>query len=166
MNIRKGTRRARAGLAATTACIAVGGVTLGAQAARAQSPLPLTPVLNCVVLSGTGVDIAYFGYTNTGPVSIAFPVGDFNQVFPGSADEGQPVVFDVGAYPKVFAVEFDPVVTPSISWLLNGLIATATAASPQCAPGITAPASGVSATGATLNGAVSPGGTDTTYTFE
>ena len=43
---------------------------------------------------------------------------------------------------------------------------TATVASPQCAPGITVPASGVSATAATLNGVVTPGGTDTTYTFE
>jgi hypothetical protein len=162
MNIRK----SRAALAGAAACIAVGGVTLGTQAAQAQAPLPLTPALDCVTNSGNGIFTAYFGYTNTGPVSIAFPVGDFNQVFPGSADQGQPVTFDIGAYPKVFAVEFDPVITPSVSWLLNGLTATADAQSPQCAPGLTVPASGVSATAATLNGVVTPGGTDTTYTFE
>ena len=166
MNIRKKSRAALAGIAA---CIAVGGVTLGAQAAQAQAPLPLTPTLDCVAVSGTGANqqfTAYFGYTNTGPVSIAFPVGDFNQVFPGSADEGQPTTFDIGAYPKVFTVTFDPAITSSVTWLLNGVAATATTASPQCAPGITVPASGVSATAATLNGVVIPGGTDTTYAFE
>ena len=164
MNIRK----SRAALAGIAACIAVGGVTLGAQAAQAAA-LPLIPTLDCVAVSGTGANqlfTAYFGYANTGPVSIAFPVGDFNQVFPGAADEGQPTTFDIGAYPKVFAVTFDPAVTSSVTWLLNGVGATATTALPQCAPGITVPASGVSATAATLNGVVTPGGTDTTYTFE
>jgi hypothetical protein len=41
-----------------------------------------------------------------------------------------------------------------------------TATSPQCTPGITTPATGVSGTAATLNGVINPGGTDTTYTFE
>ncbi|HTU05646.1 MAG TPA: hypothetical protein VMG13_08840, partial [Trebonia sp.] len=115
MNIRKG----RAALAGIAACFVLGGVTLGTQAAEAD-PLPLTPTLDCVVPSASGTFTAYFGYTNTGPVSIAFPVGDFNQVVPGIADQGQPVTFDVGAYPKVFAVPFDPVVTPVVSWVLNG----------------------------------------------
>jgi len=168
MNIRKG-RTALAGVAACCALGALGGVTLAAPAARAQAPLPVTPALDCVAITGTGANeivVAYFGYTNTGPVSIAFPVGDFNQVTPGDPDAGQPTTFETGAYPKAFAVSFDPAITPSVSWVLNGLTATASAASPQCAPGITTPASGVSATGATLNGVVTPGGTDTTYTFE
>jgi Putative Ig domain len=167
MNISKGSRRARAGLAAVGACLTVGGVTLGGQAAQAQSPLPLTPTLDCVTVdSAAGVDIAYFGYANTGPVSIAFGIGEDNQVLPGIADQGQPTVFNVGSYPAVFRVAFDPAITPSVSWILNGLIATASAASPPCAAGITAPASGVTATAATLNGVITPGGTDTTYTFE
>ena len=168
MNIRKG-RTALAGAAACCALGVLGGVTLAAPAARAQAPLPLTPALDCVAITGTGANeivVAYFGYTNTGPVSIAFPVGDFNNVAPGDPDAGQPTTFDTGAYPKAFAVSFDPVITPSVSWILNGLVATASAASPQCASGLTTPASGVSATGATLNGVVTPGGTDTTYTFE
>ena len=72
----------------------------------------------------------------------------------------------LGAYPKAFAVEFDPVISPAVSWILNGIVVTADSQSPQCASGITVPASGVSATAATLNGVVTPGGTDTTYTFE
>jgi hypothetical protein len=168
MNIRKG-RTALAGGAACCALGALGGLTLAAPAARAQAPLPLTPALDCVAITGTGANeivVAYFGYANTGPASIAIPVGDGNEIIPGDPDAGQPTTFGTGGYPKAFAASFDPAVTPSISWLVNGLIATASAASPQCAPGITTPASGVSATGATLNGVVTPAGTDTTYTFE
>jgi hypothetical protein len=161
MNIRK----SRAALAGTAACLVLGGAAIGTQAAQAD-PLPLTPVLDCVTSAGAGVYIAYFGYDNTGPVSIDFPVGDFNEVIPGDQFQGQPTTFNVGAYPNAFRVEFDPVITPNVSWILNGLIATATDASPPCSSGITAPASGVSATAATLNGVITPGGTDTTYTFE
>lgn len=165
MNISKGSRRARAGLAAVTVCIAVGGVTLGTQAAQAD-PLPLTPTLNCVAAAGGGADIAYFGYDNAGPVSISLALGDGNQVVPGILDQGQPIVFNVGSYPSVFRVEFNPVITPVVSWVLNGLEVDADDMSPQCSAGITAPASGVSATAATLNGVLTPGGTDTTYTFD
>jgi len=161
MNIRKG----RAALGGIAACLVLGGVTLGAQAAQA-APLPLQPTLDCVAQEAPGVLVAYFGYTNTGPVSIAFPIGDSNEVIPGDEDQGQPTTFDVGAYPKAFAVPFDPAISSSVSWILNGLIVTADSQSPQCASGITTPASGVTATAATLNGVVTPGGTDTTYTFE
>ena len=162
MNIRK----SRAALAGIAACAALGGVTLGTQAAEAQTPLPLIPTLDCVVTSSSGLMTAYFGYTNTGPDSITIPIGDNNGISPGEVDAGQPVTFDVGAYPKVFAVSFSPATFPVVTWELNGLLASASATSPQCAPGITAPASGVTATAATLNGVVTPGGTDTTYTFE
>jgi len=161
MNIRKG----RAALGGIAACLVLGGVTLGAQAAQAD-PLPLQPTLDCVAQEAPGVLVAYFGFTNTGTVSIAFPIGDANEVIPGDADQGQPTTFDVGAYPKAFAVPFDPAISSSVSWILNGLIVTADSQSPQCASGITTPASGVSATAATLNGVVTPGGTDTTYSFE
>jgi hypothetical protein len=51
MNIRK----SRAALAGVAACVAVGGVTFGTQAAQAQAPLPLTPALDCVTNSGNGI---------------------------------------------------------------------------------------------------------------
>jgi hypothetical protein len=162
MNIRK----SRAALAGIAACFVLGGVTIGTQAAQAQAPLPLTPALDCVTSAGDGVYIAYFGYDNMGPVSINIPVGDSNELIPGDPFQGQPTTFNVGAYPNVFRVEFDPVISSSVSWILNGLVVTATDQSPQCSAGITAPASGVSATAATLNGVVTPGGADTTYTFE
>ena len=99
-------------------------MTLGTRAAQAQTPLPLTPTLDCVVTSASGELTAYFGYTNTGPNSITIDIGDDNAIFPGIEDQGQPATFDVGAYPKVFAVPFDPVIFPAVSWTLNGLEAT------------------------------------------
>jgi hypothetical protein len=66
--------KSRAALGGIAACLALGGVTLGTQAAQAQTPLPLTPTLDCIVQTAT-VDIAYFGYTNTGSTSIAIPSG-------------------------------------------------------------------------------------------
>jgi len=161
MNIRK----ARAALAGIATCFVLGGVTLGAQAAQAD-PIPLTPTLDCVTQAAPGVLVAYFGYTNTGTVSIAFPIGDANEIVPGDPNEGQPTTFDVGSYPKAFAVEFDPDISSAVSWILNGFVVTADSQSPQCASGITTLASGVSATAATLNGVVIPGGINTTYTFE
>jgi hypothetical protein len=161
MNIRK----SRAALGGIAACLALGGVTLGTQVAHAD-PLPLTPTLDCVVQEASGVDVAYFGYTNTGTASISFPIGDANEVVPGDPNQGQPTTFDVGSFPKAFAVPFDPTITSAVSYLLNGFIVTADSQSPQCASGITTPASGVSATAATLNGVVIPGGIDTTYDFE
>ena len=54
----------------------------------------------------------------------------------------------------------------SISWSLNGLIATASATSPACDDALTAPASALTPTTATLNGAVTPYGEPTSYTFQ
>jgi hypothetical protein len=85
MNIRKG----RAALAGLGACCVLGGVTLGTQAAQAQSSLPLTPTLDCVVSTATGLT-AYFGYMNTGPDSITIDIGDNNGIAPGEVDAGQP----------------------------------------------------------------------------
>ena len=132
--------------------------------AAATGPVPS---LDCVAVSGDGSLVtAYFGYTNTTGVSANIPVGDDNQLIPGVAYQGQPTDFVPGAYPSVFSVTFNPIIVPAVGWILNGAEADANAGSPQCAPGTTAPASGVSATAATLNGVVTPGGTDASYAFE
>jgi hypothetical protein len=109
---------------------------------------------------------AYFGYNNTGPVQFNFAVGDGNQVAPGIVDAGQPTAFNVGNYPRVFPVQFDGFFIKEISWELNGATATASTSSPACSSGVTAPASGVGSTTATLNGVVTAQGEDRTYSFE
>ena len=137
--------------------------------AAASAAVPVTPFLDCVSFNGDQANpiyTAYFGYNNTGPVQFNFPVGDNNQVTPGSIDAGQPTAFNVGNYPRVFPVQFDGIFIKAVSWELNGETATASASSPACTSGVTAPASGVGSTSATLNGVVTPEGQDTTYSFE
>ena len=149
--------------------VAAGGCLLSGLAiavpADAATAGPV-PSLDCVATSGDGMVTAYFGYTNASGAVADIAVGDDNQVFPLAQDQGQPSEFATGSFPSVFTVTFDPVIFPTMSWILNGTEVDASATSPQCAPGTTAPASGVSATAATLNGVITPGGTDTQYTFE
>ena len=156
-------------LRALLAAVAISLTLLSLVSAAASAAVPLTPFLDCVHFNGdpaNPVYTAYFGYNNTGAVQFNFAVGDNNQVFPGGADQGQPTAFNVGNYPRVFAVQFDGVFIPNVTWDLNGLAASASVSSPACAAGVTTPASGVDATSATLNGVVAPDGQDTTYSFE
>jgi hypothetical protein len=157
-------RRPRVALSAFAACCTVCGLAVAVPAdAAASGPVP---VVDCVATSATtGETIAYFGYANAGAV-VTVGVGAGNQLFPVAADEGQPTEFLSGTYPRVFAVTFSELVTPTVSWILNGQQADASAASPQCAPGTTTPASDVTGTTATLNGVVNPDGNDVHYTFE
>ncbi len=157
-------RRGRVALGAFAGCCAVCGLAVAVPAdAAATGP---APTVDCVATSAAnGVDTAYFGYVNTGS-AITLDIGDSNEVVPGDQYQGQPTDLVSGAYPSVFYVTFDPVITPSVSWILNGQAATASSASPQCDPGTTTPASGVTDTAAALNGVVNPNGTDVTYEFE
>ncbi|HUN31593.1 MAG TPA: Ig domain-containing protein [Trebonia sp.] len=156
--------RLRAAMAAGFGGCLLCGLAIAVPAdATATGPVPS---LDCVVVSSNGLVTAFFGYTNEAGTSYSLPVGDDNQVFPLSPEQGQPTDFVPGSYPSTFSVTFNPVIFPTLSWILDGQEVDASAASPQCAPGTTAPASGVSATAATLNGVVTPGGLDATYQFE
>jgi len=157
-------RRGRAALGAFAGCCVVCGLAV-AVPADAASTGPV-PVVDCVATSpATGLVTAYFGYVNTGS-AVTLTVGDGNEVIPGDPFEGEPTDLLSGSYPSVFYVAFDPVIAPTVSWVLNGQVATASTASPQCDPGTTTPASDLTDTAATLNGVVNPNGTDVTYTFE
>jgi hypothetical protein len=158
------TRRLARSLAVVQV-IAAATIALSALPASA-SPLPLTPNLDCIVSHPDGTVTAYFGYINSNPVSIAFPIGDFNQVMPGSADQGEPTVFNVGSYPSVFQLTFDPTITPTVSWLLNGMIATASPTSTQCLAATTGAASALTPTTATLGALINPRGEPTAYHFD
>ncbi|MFC4034100.1 Ig domain-containing protein [Streptomyces polygonati] len=146
--------------------VTVTGAALVAGSASAAGAGTLAPYLNCVTADPTGVVTAYFGYDNTTGTQSTIPIGDNNQLFPVSPSQGQPTVFDKGNYPQVFSVTFDPKVFPAVAWILNGQEADASAAGPVCANGVSSPATGITATGATLTGVVVPSGADTTYAFE
>jgi hypothetical protein len=127
----------------------------------------LTHYVDCVAYDPQSqVYVAYFGFDNTSTAQFTLPVGDTNYVYPGSAYAGQPTEFDPGNYPRVFSVEFDNYYITSVVWSLDGVDVAASASSPSCTAGTTAPASDVTTDGATLNGVVEPEGLDTTYRFE
>jgi hypothetical protein len=127
----------------------------------------LTHYVDCVAYDPQSqIWTAYFGFDNTSTAQFTLPVGDSNYVYPGSSYAGQPTEFDPGNYPRVFSVEFDNHFITSVVWSLDGVEVTATASSPSCTAGTTAPASDVTSTSATLNGVVEPDGLDTTYRFE
>src|SRR6185437_11441614 len=161
-------RRGTVGRPALVAALAAGAALVPAVPAHANAPLPLTPFLDCVTSSADPARpyTAYFGYNNTGPVPLSFPVGDFNNTFPGSQDSGQPTGYDSGNYPRAFSAVFDGAFIPTLTWELNGIEVSASANSPRCTSGITAPASDLTSTAAMLNGAVVPDGVGTTYSFE
>lgn len=161
---RRRPRRLRT--AVLTAVLVASAVVVGypASAAGAGS---LTPYLDCITTDAqTGVVTAYFGYDNTAANAFDYAVGADNQAFPVDAFQGQPTYFNQGNYPKVFSVAFNPVVFPSIVWVLNGQSIGATSQSPSCASGVTSPATGITATSAALTGVVVPEGVDTSYSFE
>jgi hypothetical protein len=167
MTIRNSVRRgrARAALAAGAGgCLACAlAVAVPADAAT-TGPVP---AVDCVAVSADGsTAVAYFGYANATGNTLLVPVGTSNQIFPGDPDHGQPSIFNPGSYPSVFSASFDPAFEPTVTWTLDGSSVTASTASPRCPPATTAPASDVAATAATLNGVVTPGGTDTSDTFE
>ena len=153
------------------AALAAGVALIPAAAATADSGVPLTPFVDCVHFNGDSANpvyTAYFGYNNTSTVPFTFPIGanDDNIVFPGSMYAGQPTVYDVGNYPRVFSVDFDGQFIPTVDWVVNGVTVTARTTSPLCTNGATAPASDLGTSSATLNGVVTPEGQDTTYGFE
>jgi hypothetical protein len=145
----------------------VGGCALVAGGpASATGAGSLTPFLDCVTTNAQTGDItAYYGYHNTGSNALVVAVGQDNQVFPADEFQGQPTYFNQGTFAQVFPVTFDPSVFPSIAWILDAQEADASASSPACTGGVTAPATGIGLTGATLTGVVVPTGTDTGYSF-
>jgi hypothetical protein len=146
-----------------------GSTILFTDTALAEPAGTLTPFLDCVGTDAvTGNSIAFFGYSNTEAAAVDVEPGPANQTVggPGGIFSGQPTTFNVGTYPRVFSVEFAPAPNALVVWQLNGQIAQANVSSPACQWAVTAPASAVRATAATLNGIVAPGGLATTYTFE
>lgn len=158
---RRLTRSATALLLASAGTVALAG----SSAAVTTGPVPL---VDCVTHDGvTKTDVAFFGYSNTGGQT-QIAVGPTNQLVPVLQSQGQPTVFNTGAYPRVLSVRWDPVLSATVAWVLNGAtpaVASDTS-SPTCTSGVTAPASAISATSAVLNGAVVPDGTPTTFGFE
>jgi uncharacterized repeat protein (TIGR01451 family) len=122
----------------------------------------VTPFVDCIA-SPNGASGVWFGFSNISSAAVDVPVGPNNFVTPGISFQGQPVHFGVGTYRHAFFVPFGQLA--EIIWTLNPLEADATGSSPDCVDAVTAPASMLTPTAATLNGVVTPYG-DTSYVFQ
>lgn len=95
----------------------------------------VTPVADAVADDDTspGPITAVFGYTNnSGDIVTGQPGRQINFVSPGDPDREQPSQFLPGTHHAAFTVAFDSSPNRWFAWVLNGSLATATAASPSC----------------------------------
>jgi hypothetical protein len=115
--------------------IAASVATMGAAVPASAATSTLTPTLQCYTSDpSTGIDTFYFGYINNTGNQLLFEVGNNNEVVPGEPDQGQPVVFNQGTYPRVFRVMADPAFEPQVTWMLDGNTVTASTSAlpPSC----------------------------------
>ena len=133
------SRRGRLAVSAFAGCCLCGLALAVPADAAASGPVP---TVDCVATSPDGTEaIAYFGYVNSTESRVTIPEGEDNQAFPVAVDQGEPTEFDPGSYPAVFSIDFDPDIDPSVSWIVDGVQADASLASPQCEPGTASNAS-------------------------
>jgi hypothetical protein len=97
---------------------------------QSQATCALTPVAQCVAQAANGSLRAVFSYSNPSGAAVTVPVGAANGVTGGSAAVTLPEAFAAGAHNAVFAVPFNTGST--VTWSLNGLTASATAATARC----------------------------------
>lgn len=104
----------------------------------ASGAAAVTPQVTCVAPRPGGLT-AYFGYSNPTPNQAIILPGPLNRFTPAPSDRGQDVVFAPDTAPRpgygddrtwfgTPAVDF----TGSLTWNLDGNVATANAASPPC----------------------------------
>ncbi|HXG64494.1 MAG TPA: hypothetical protein VNO70_05265 [Blastocatellia bacterium] len=80
--------------------------------------------------------IAIFGYRNTNTTTVTIKIGQPKNFFsPLPEDRGQVEQFIPGLHQSAFAVIWNPVFFPSVTWILDGQAATASLNSPRCNKG-------------------------------
>jgi uncharacterized repeat protein (TIGR01451 family) len=94
-------------------------------------PLPLAPVLECVVLRTGGPDTAVWGYQNPNHFAVHVPVGGDNELGGLASGQNPPTTFEPGRMVGEFQTPFEADVG-SLSWTLTGTTATAAGGSRRC----------------------------------
>jgi hypothetical protein len=94
----------------------------------------VSPSLVCVAPASGGQFTAYFDYTNVHNSAVTVGIGANNQFTPGSADQGQPTIFQPGEastdwYEAAFSVTFDG---SPLTWTLGSQSVTASNNSTIC----------------------------------
>lgn len=116
------------------------GKGLRSVTASAASPAcaPITPQAKCISINPLGQIVARFGYVNPNNFEVPFliPVGEKNRFSPEPEFRGQPTQFISGTIASAFETVLEPT---TLSWILDGVAATATLETEVCAPGNNAP---------------------------
>jgi len=99
----------------------------------ATAQISIIPVLSCVTVdASTNVATAYFGWVSLESTPVVIPLGVSNFFAPPPAFRNQPTTFAPGQNYKAFSVAFPADTT--LTWTLNGVAVSASAASPSCGP--------------------------------
>ena len=99
----------------------------GLATAKAQTGLQVIPFLDEVTVNPTtGLATAYFGYNNPNSQTVTIQPGQpRNFFFQPPEDRGQPTQFLPGVRHYAFAAIIQYQLQPTVTWILNGLAATA-----------------------------------------
>src|SRR3954452_2622873 len=140
-------------VAASIAALALVGTP-----ARAQS---VAPLLDCAEYApALNLLVATWGYVNTDSTAVVVAPGSHNFFSPPPSIQGQPLIFQPGAFHDLFQTVLDLNSSSAQTWHVNGMTATATLDSPVCGvtlssapPQVTAPSvTGTPLVGQTLSG--------------
>lgn len=99
----------------------------------ATAQINIIPVVSCVTVdASTNVATAYFGWVSLESNTVSIPFGASNFFTPSPPFRNQPTTFASGQNDKSFSVVFPANTT--LTWTLNGVAVSASAASPSCGP--------------------------------
>lgn len=94
------------------------------------TPIPITPIAECVEPQRDGTLIAKFGYQSNSTEIVRIPVGGKNKFTPGREDVGQPNEFFQGRVTNVFSA---PVPAgSSLRWILGDTFVEANISTERC----------------------------------
>jgi hypothetical protein len=110
---------------------------LAGNATAQDDPLPVTPFLECVRVSPDLPNYlqATWGYNNPNNFPVLLIISEKNYFSPPPASRGQPIVFNPGMHRNAVTAVFPA--NNTLSWNLDGQIATASAAPELRCPGFT-----------------------------
>jgi hypothetical protein len=121
------------GLGGTLAATLLASLAIALQPAAAQAAQKVFPFSNCTSFDAVdNITTAAFNYYSPSDDPVEEDVGQDNFFSPGPPDEGQTTFFFPGVNLDAFEVSFVSSFTPSLTWQLNGMTATASTTEPEC----------------------------------
>jgi predicted actin-binding protein len=121
------------GLGGTLAATLLASLAIALQPAAAEAAPTIFPFSNCTTFDAVdNITSAAFNYYSPYDDPVEEDIGTDNFFSPSPPDQGQTTLFFPGVNLDAFEVSFADVLTPSITWQLNGMTATASTTEPEC----------------------------------